>query len=135
MCHFLKPLKITQELSQKMSYSSELWYGSCFYDVYYGTENHHLPPNFFLPFLANILFILILWAYSKIIIGNNIDTILFFKESARQFLLVQFGLCTFHYNPKDGKFSNLKKIGIRKIRNNPRLCISHSVSPRCLPGS
>ena len=37
MCHFLKPLKITQELSQKISYSSELWYDSCFYDVYYGT--------------------------------------------------------------------------------------------------
>ncbi len=34
MCHFLKPLKLTQELSQKMSYSSELWYGSCFYYVY-----------------------------------------------------------------------------------------------------
>ncbi len=34
MCHFLKPLKLTQELSQKMSYSSELRYGSCFYDVY-----------------------------------------------------------------------------------------------------
>ncbi len=28
MCHFLKPLKLTQELSQKMSYNSELWYGS-----------------------------------------------------------------------------------------------------------
>ena len=27
-CHFLKPLKLTQELSQKMSYSSELWSGS-----------------------------------------------------------------------------------------------------------
>ncbi len=26
MCHFLKPLKLTQELSQKMSYSSELWF-------------------------------------------------------------------------------------------------------------
>ncbi len=24
----------TQELSQKMSYSSKLWYGSCFYDFY-----------------------------------------------------------------------------------------------------
>ncbi len=34
MCHFLKPLKLAQELSQKMSYSCELWYGSCFYDVY-----------------------------------------------------------------------------------------------------
>ncbi len=30
MYHFLKPLKLTQELSQKMSYSNELWYGSCF---------------------------------------------------------------------------------------------------------
>ena len=28
ICHFLKPLKPTQEL-KKMSYSSELWYGSC----------------------------------------------------------------------------------------------------------
>ncbi len=63
MCHFLKPG--TQEPSQKMSYSSELWHGSCFYDVYYGTakkhgetaataENHHLPPNLFQPFLAEI---------------------------------------------------------------------------------
>ena len=34
MCHFLKLLKLTHELSQKMSYSSELWYGSCFYDIY-----------------------------------------------------------------------------------------------------
>ncbi len=34
MCHFLIPLKLTQELSQKMSYSSEFLYGSCFYDVY-----------------------------------------------------------------------------------------------------
>ncbi len=34
MCHFLKPLKLTQELGQKMSYSSEFWYGSYFYDVY-----------------------------------------------------------------------------------------------------
>ena len=34
MCHFLKPLKLTQELRHKMSYSSELLYGSCFYDVY-----------------------------------------------------------------------------------------------------
>ena len=35
----LKPLqlKITQKLSQKMSYSSEFWYGSCFYDAYSGT--------------------------------------------------------------------------------------------------
>jgi len=28
------------------------------------------------------------------------------QESARQFLLVQFGLCTFHYNPKDGSYTN-----------------------------
>ena len=34
MCHFLKPLKLTQELSQKMSYRCELWYDSCFYGVY-----------------------------------------------------------------------------------------------------
>ncbi len=33
MCHFLKPLKPTQKLGQKKSYSSELWYGSCFYVV------------------------------------------------------------------------------------------------------
>ena len=54
MCHFLKPLKLTQELSQKMSYSSELRYGSCFYDVYSGTakkkrqnrRNRRKPPSF-----------------------------------------------------------------------------------------
>ena len=34
MCDFLKPLFKTQELSQTMSYSSEIRYGSCFYDVY-----------------------------------------------------------------------------------------------------
>ena len=53
MCNFLKPLKLTQELSQKMSYSSELWYGRCFYDVYSGTakklrRNHRYrrkPPS------------------------------------------------------------------------------------------
>ncbi len=64
MCHFLKPLKLTQELSQKMSYSSELWYGSCFYDVYSGTakkrrRNRRKPPSaaeFFLPFLAELYF-------------------------------------------------------------------------------
>ncbi len=37
MCHFLKPLKLTQELSQEMSYRNELWYGSFFYNVYSGT--------------------------------------------------------------------------------------------------
>ena len=50
MCHFLKPLKLTQELSQKISYSSELWYGSCFYDVYEGTAIffcHFCKGNFF----------------------------------------------------------------------------------------
>ena len=57
MCHFLKPLKLTQELSQKMSYSSELWYGSCFMmfikelrrndgETAATAENRHLPPIF-----------------------------------------------------------------------------------------
>ncbi len=50
MCHFLKPFKITQELSQKISYRSEHWYDSCFYDVYYGTakkqrRNRRNPPS------------------------------------------------------------------------------------------
>ena len=31
MCRYSKP---TQELSQKNSYSSEIWYGNCIYDVY-----------------------------------------------------------------------------------------------------
>ncbi len=65
MWHFLKPLKLTQELSQKMSYSSELWYGSCFYDVYSGTakkrrrnRRYRRKPSsaadFFFSFLAEL---------------------------------------------------------------------------------
>ena len=69
MCHFLKPLKLTQELSQKMSYSSELWYGSCFYDVYSGTAKkrrrnrryRRKPPSaaefFFCHFSLNYTFL------------------------------------------------------------------------------
>ena len=61
MCYFLKPLNLTQELSQKISYSSELWYGSCFYDVYKGTAKkrrknrryRRKPPIFFCHFSLN----------------------------------------------------------------------------------
>jgi hypothetical protein len=28
------------------------------------------------------------------------------QESARQFLLVQFGLCTFHYDPRTDTYTN-----------------------------
>ena len=40
-------------------YRSELWYGSCFYDVYYGTakKRRRKPPlaaEFFFPFLNEI---------------------------------------------------------------------------------
>ncbi len=69
MCHFLKPLKLTQELSQKMSYSCELWYGSCFYDAYSGTAKkrrrnrryRRKPPSaadfFFCHFSLNYTFL------------------------------------------------------------------------------
>ena len=59
ICHFLKPSKLTQELSQKMSYSSELWYGTCFYDVYYdpalvlmvSKSDTSAPPPFLFGFI------------------------------------------------------------------------------------
>ena len=62
-CHFLKPLKLTQELSQNLSYSCELWYGSCFYDVYSGTAKkrrrnrryRQMPPKLFCHFSPNYL--------------------------------------------------------------------------------
>ncbi len=37
MCNFLKQ---TQELGQEDSYSTDIWYGSCFYDVYQGTAEN-----------------------------------------------------------------------------------------------
>ena len=63
-CGCATPLKLTQELSQKISYSSELWYGSCFYDVYSGTAKkrrrnrryRRKPPS-----AAEIFFVISRW--------------------------------------------------------------------------
>ncbi len=61
MCHFLKPLKLTQELSQKISFGMavafmmfirELWRNGG--QTAATAENCHLPPNFFMPFLAEL---------------------------------------------------------------------------------
>ncbi len=59
MCHFLKPLFKTHELSQKMIYSSEIWYGSCFFYVYQRTvkirrRNRQLRLIFFSTAIPNI---------------------------------------------------------------------------------
>ncbi len=61
MWHFLKPLFKTHERSQKIIYSSEIWYGSCFFmfikELWKNVAEPPTAPKtancrrFFLPFL------------------------------------------------------------------------------------
>ncbi len=83
MFQFLKPLKLMQELSQNLSYSIELWYGSCFYDVYYDAakkrQRNRRCRRFFLPFFAE-LYILesfedILFFFKKITLTFALNTV------------------------------------------------------------
>ena len=62
MCHFLKPLKLTQELSQKMSYCFGMAVAFIMFikelrrnrgETAATAENRH-QPRFFLPFLKKI---------------------------------------------------------------------------------